>query len=111
MNLNNEKLSVIFDKTEGHCKYCGKQLAWKNYGKSGNRGSWHIDHSNPKSKGGTNYLRNLVPSCINCNLDKNNSQGSSYKKKYEPATLGGQLNELLGFSPGSFGASRRRNKK
>lgn len=111
MNLDSEQLNVVFDKTSGHCTYCQKQLAWKNYGKNGERGSWHVDHSNPKSKGGSNYLRNLVPACINCNLDKSDSHGSNYKKKYEPATLGGQLNEWLGFSPGSFGASRKRTKK
>ena len=108
MNLTDDELSIIFEKEDGHCVYCQKQLAWKNYGENGRRGSWHVDHSRPKSKGGTNYLRNLVPACIDCNLGKSDSHGSNYKKKYEPATIGGQLNELFGFKPGSFGASRRR---
>jgi len=112
MGFSNEELSEIYDKTEGYCYYCHKKLAWKNYGKFGAKGGWEVDHSRPKSKGGSNYSRNLFPACIPCNRDKsNNSRGSSYKQKYEPATLGGQLNEFFGFTPGSFGASRRKVRK
>ncbi len=112
MGFSNEVLSEIYDKTDGYCCYCHKKLAWKNYGKIGTRGSWEVDHSKPKSKGGSSYSRNLVPACIPCNRDKsNNTRGSAYKQKYEPETLGGQLNEFFGFAPGSFGASRRRVRK
>jgi len=112
MRLSAEVLSEIFDKTDGHCYYCGKQLAWKNYGKVGKRGAWEVDHSRAKSKGGSDYVRNLVPACVEDNRDKSNkTRGSNYKQKFEPATLGGYLNDLLGFEPGSFGASRRRVRK
>ena len=49
-----------------------KRLSWKNYGRLGRKGAWEVDHSNPLSKGGTDYLRNLVPSCIECNRSKGN---------------------------------------
>jgi len=105
-------LSGIFDKTNGLCYYCGKQLAWKNYGKVDKRGAWEVDHSKPKSKGGSDYSRNLFPACIKCNRDKSNkTRGSNYKQKFEPATFGGQFNEFFGFEPGSFRASTRRIRK
>ena len=63
---------TIYDKNSGYCVHCGKKLAFTNYGKPGRKGAWEVDHSNPLSKGGTNYLRNLVPSCIPCNRKKRN---------------------------------------
>lgn len=70
MGYTDEELNYIYDKTRGHCYHCGKKLVWKNYGLPGERGAWEIDHSVPVSRGGTNYLRNLVPSCIECNRSK-----------------------------------------
>jgi 5-methylcytosine-specific restriction endonuclease McrA len=67
-----EDLSYIFDKNDGYCWHCGKRLSWKNYGRLGRKGAWEVDHSHPLSKGGTDYLRNLVPSCIECNRSKGN---------------------------------------
>lgn len=111
MTFTDEEVNYVYDKNNRHCYYCEKQLAFVNYGKYGNRGAWHIDHSKARAKGGSNYLRNLVPACIDCNLDKSTSSGNYYKKKFEPKTLGGKINEFLGFGPGSFGASRRRTRK
>ena len=65
-----DELNEIYDKNNGYCWHCGKKLAFKNYGIVGARGAWEVDHSNPTSRGGTNYFRNLVPSCINCNRSK-----------------------------------------
>ncbi|MGD0496198.1 MAG: HNH endonuclease signature motif containing protein [Candidatus Bathyarchaeia archaeon] len=39
-------------------------------GRLGKRGAWEVDHSRPLSRGGTDYLRNLVPSCVECNRSK-----------------------------------------
>lgn len=110
MNFSVEYLNEIFDFTEGYCYYCGKLLSWKNYGKVGKRGGWEIDHSNPKSRGGSDYLRNLVPACIPCNREKSDYKGSYYKKQYEPKTLGGQIVQSLGLPEGFFGASRRKQR-
>jgi 5-methylcytosine-specific restriction endonuclease McrA len=65
-----EELSYVFDKNSGYCWHCGKKLAWKNYGLLGKRGAWEVDHSRPLARGGTDYLRNLVSSCIECNRSK-----------------------------------------
>ena len=108
LRLDDEAINYVYEKTDGYCNYCGKKLSFKNYGKLGNHGAWEIDHSKPKSKGGTDYLRNLVPACVACNRDKSTTRGSSYKKYFEPKTLGGQIVQQLGLPEGFMGASRRK---
>lgn len=108
MVFDEDTINNVYDKTEGYCYYCGKKLSFKNYGSIGSHGAWEIDHSRPKSKGGTDYLRNLVPACISCNRDKGAKGGSSYKKNFEPRTVGGQLAKQLGLPDGFMGSSRRK---
>ncbi len=70
MAFSDEKLEAVFVKTDGRCHLCGKNLAWNNYGLPNRRGAWEVEHSRPKSKGGTDHLNNLYPACINCNRQK-----------------------------------------
>lgn len=76
MKITNEALNKIYDKTSGKCHLCHKKLSFKNYASLGNKGCWEIEHSKPKSKGGTNHINNLYPACIKCNREKSN--GSNY---------------------------------
>ena len=108
LGFDDETVNDVYEKTDGYCYYCGKRLSLKNHGRFGNRGAWEIDHSNPKSKGGTDYLRNLVPACVACNRNKSARRGSSYKRNFEPKTLGGRLVQQFGLSDGFMGASRRK---
>jgi 5-methylcytosine-specific restriction endonuclease McrA len=70
MSYTCEEREKIYDKTNGYCYYCGKKLAFTNYGIHGAKGAWEVEHSNPKSQAGTEYLRNLNPACIGCNREK-----------------------------------------
>jgi len=70
MSYTDEELSYIYDKNNGYCHHCGKKLAFVNYGSFGSRGAWEVDHSHAKAQGGTDYMRNLFPSCISCNRSK-----------------------------------------
>lgn len=79
--FNEEKKFDIFHKTEGQCYYCDKKLYFNNR-QLGQRGAWHVEHKNPLSKGGTNHGRNLVPACINCNLEKGNQTASQFINNY-----------------------------
>lgn len=79
MTYSDERLWRIFQKTNGYCDYCGKKLAWSNYGNPNGRAGWEVDHSVPISKGGTDHLNNLIPSCIPCNRDKGNLTGRQYR--------------------------------
>ena len=82
MVFDNDTVNDVYDKTNGYCYYCEKKISFKNYGSLGEHGAWEIDHSNPKSKGGTDYLRNLVPACVACNRNKGTKRGSSYKRNF-----------------------------
>jgi 5-methylcytosine-specific restriction endonuclease McrA len=70
---NDERLSQIFDRTAGRCHICWGSLAFSNYGKIGERGAWEVEHSNPRSKGGSDRLSNLYAAHISCNREKSAS--------------------------------------
>lgn len=70
MKFTEQQLRKIFEKTDGYCHLCHKKLAFKNRGKNGERGAWHVEHTNAKANGGTDHLNNLMASCISCNLEK-----------------------------------------
>lgn len=83
MSYDDETLETVFTKTGGKCRYCEKQLSFSNYGAQGRKGAWVVDHANPVSRGGTNYLRNLWPACISCNLEKADRTVQSYLRSLE----------------------------
>lgn len=49
----------VFAEKGSQCAYCGADAN-------------HVDHQVPKSRGGSDDLSNLVPSCSPCNLSKGN---------------------------------------
>lgn len=65
-----ERLEKIFERTDGRCHICWGPLAFRNYGKLGERGAWEIEHSNPRCKGGSERLSNLYPAHTRCNREK-----------------------------------------
>ena len=78
MGYSDDEINYIYDKNKGCCWHCGKRLSFKNYGIVGAKGAWEVDHSNPVSRGGTDYLQNLVPSCISCNRSKQDLHSREY---------------------------------
>ncbi len=80
MSFDEDDLEYIFGKTGRECRYCGKHLAWNNYGRVGQRGAWEVDHSIPISRGGTDHLNNLWPACVSCNTEKGTLTGSEFSR-------------------------------
>src|SRR5689334_15780235 len=72
MRFDKQTVSSIYRRTCGYCHLCHAKLSLKNYGQPGKRGAWQVEHSVPRSKGGTDHLNNLFAACIGCNLDKSN---------------------------------------
>lgn len=70
MGYPDDQLNQIYDKTDGRCHLCGKKLAFSNYGGHGAKAPWEVDHSLPRSRGGAQHLRNLLPACVSCNRSK-----------------------------------------
>jgi 5-methylcytosine-specific restriction endonuclease McrA len=72
MAYTENQLNRIYRCTSGYCHLCHTKLSRKNHSRIGKRGAWHVDHSVPRSKGGTDFLNNLKPACIECNSEKSN---------------------------------------
>lgn len=72
MQFDKQTLAHIYHRTSGYCHLCHRKLALKNYGQSGKRGAWQVEHSVPRSKGGTDHINNLFAACVGCNCDKSN---------------------------------------
>jgi 5-methylcytosine-specific restriction endonuclease McrA len=70
MKRTDDQLNRIYDRTSGRCHLCGKKLSFKNYGQYGEKAAWHVEHSRPRAKGGTDHGNNLYAACIDCNLEK-----------------------------------------
>ena len=82
MKYDDELLESIFDKTSGKCHICWKKLSYSNFGRYGQRGAWEIEHSVPKSYGGTDNLNNLYPAHIYCNRHKSNRSTRAARAEY-----------------------------
>lgn len=57
----------VWQKTGGHCWYCGEEVGWAKYSECA---PMHVEHQLPRSRGGTDRFDNLVPACIPCNQRK-----------------------------------------
>lgn len=67
---NTKILKIIFDRTDGHCHFCGDTIFFKKYGLknvSDTAGVWEADHIKQKGKGGTKSAANCLPACYRCN--------------------------------------------
>lgn len=86
MGYSKQELKTIYDKNSGYCKICDKKLAFTNHGRGCEKGSWEVDHGNPKSRGGVSDMRNLNPVCYPCNREKGdrttNGMKEWIKRKY-----------------------------
>jgi 5-methylcytosine-specific restriction endonuclease McrA len=68
--FSNLQLREIFQRTSGHCHFCGDKLRLENYGESASDelpGAWEADHIIQRGKGGSKSATNCLPACIRCN--------------------------------------------
>lgn len=70
MPFSNEQLNNVYDRTNGRCHICGRKRSFSNYGRVRAKGAWHVDHSVPRARGGTNHGNNLFVACVGCNCSK-----------------------------------------
>jgi hypothetical protein len=67
--IDENKRVAVFEKSDGECGYCEKELSFGNRSRQG-RGAWEVEHRVPRAKGGTDHLNNLVAACWPCNVTK-----------------------------------------
>lgn len=72
MNRSKERLRKILQKTDYRCHICRGRLKLDDYGQSVKNAAnaWEIEHSVPKSLGGTDRLNNLFAAHKSCNRSK-----------------------------------------
>ena len=70
MNVTNELKQAVLARTGGDCHICHDPVGPRSYGRIDSPRGWEIDHSVPRSKGGTDRLNNLYPAHIDCNRSK-----------------------------------------
>ena len=66
--FSDKQLAELFNRTKGHCHFCGDPLVFDSYGKADHdEGAWEIDHVIQKGKGGTKDVSNCLAACVKCN--------------------------------------------
>lgn len=70
MRFPEDQLNRIDDRTSGYCHLCQRKVPFENYGLSGKRGAWEVEHSVAQVRGGTHRISNLYAACIPCNRSK-----------------------------------------
>ncbi|GER78206.1 MAG: HNH endonuclease [Anaerolineales bacterium] len=67
--MNETALRKIWNKTSGHCHFCGDPVDFDKRGwREGElTGYWEVDHVIQKGKGGNNSTENYLPACTRCN--------------------------------------------
>lgn len=77
-----DKLKQVFDKTKGHCHFCGDPIIFEKYGvkdRDDIKGAWEADHIIQKGKGGSKDLSNCLPACVDCNRLRWHYKGNSLR--------------------------------
>lgn len=62
----------VWDKTSGHCAYCGLVLKSK---------GWHVDHVIPVAGGGPDDICNFMPACAKCNNYKTSMSLEQFRRE------------------------------
>ena len=67
--MTQSQLRQIWEKTHGHCHFCGDLVEFEKRGwKDGDlNGYWEVDHVIQKGKGGSKSFENCLPACTRCN--------------------------------------------
>ena len=71
---------IIYNKTDGHCAYCGEEIELK---------AMQVDHVAPmefdglieKSGNDPNHIDNLLPSCRSCNYIKSSMMLEKFRQR------------------------------
>ena len=67
--MTEPQLRKIWNKTKGHCHFCGDKLVrgGRGWTRKNHRGFWEVDHVIQRAKGGRKTADNCLPACTRCN--------------------------------------------
>ncbi len=105
MSYDNDKLRRVFERTDGECHICRGKLSFSNYGKADKRGGWEVEHSVPRSRGGSDSLNNLYPAHVACNRSKGSSDSRSARREhgFQAAPLPAKIKTRNAITGGALG--------
>ena|SRR2546426_9876813 len=80
--MTEKQLRQIWDRTSGHCHFCGDPVEFVKRGwKVGAlTGYWEVDHVIQKGKGGSNSVENCLAACTKCNRLRWHRQGEAVRE-------------------------------
>lgn len=80
--MNERQLRAIWEKTSGHCHFCGDRLDLSRRGHraGGLDGRWEVDHLVQRAKGGTTDPENCLPACTRCNRLRWHRSGADVRR-------------------------------
>ncbi len=67
--MTEKQFREIWEKTNGHCHFCGDPISLRKRGYRRQRadGCWEVDHVTQRTKGGATSIENCLPACTSCN--------------------------------------------
>ncbi len=76
------QLRQIWEKTQGHCHFCGDPVHFEKRGwVAGDlTGYWEVDHVIQRDKGGYDSLDNYLPACTRCNRLRWHRKGEAVRE-------------------------------
>ena len=79
VSINKAKREAVYNKYDGHCAYCGREIEYKDM---------QVDHFQPLracsiDDTGTDDLSNLMPSCRMCNHYKRANSLETFRRYIE----------------------------
>lgn len=79
--LKPEERLAVYNKTDGHCAYCGCKIRLNK--------DMQVDHVVPLRKSGSDVLDNMLPACRSCNHYKDTLTVQQFRQMVErmPDTL------------------------
>ena len=81
--MNEGQLREIWNKTNGHCHFCGDRVSLRKRGYRRQRadGCWEVDHVVQRDKGGAaSSLTNYFAACTSCNRLRRHRRGSQLRE-------------------------------
>jgi len=88
--MNQAQLRAIFNKTAGHCHFCGDEIIFERRGWALDlSGYWEIDHVIQRHKGGGRSPDNCLPACTRCNRLRWHRTGPALRELLELGILAG----------------------
>lgn len=89
MRVNDALIHAVLSRTDGDCHICHRAVGPRSYARVHSPLGWELDHSRPRSRGGSDRLNNLYAAHIRCNRSKgaNSTRSARGRHGYSVAPL------------------------